>query len=1002
MKNRFRHSATRLVFTLILCLSFAGVIHGRMPGGQIGVIAPVCDPDAVGSVFAAVLRQVDLKTVGAAAEYRPSLLEDWHEQYWHIQNKLSGAEQLPGLPKQTYNKHALVYQEDKNALGTVLRRTGVLLDDIAGMPHAHDLTLLKADLKTLQSLAGDPSALSPALDEPEWGLYLVACALQRRAAFANPLLDFDEILFVARGNYNGSRAQGLKPTRDSQGQHFTTQYFGFTSIPGGGLYIASDLKSNSSIKIRDALEDSMVEEGRLKGERLVPGAFLSPELSYDGDQILFAYTQNDRQRWEWTEDSVFNIFRVGVDGKGLKQLTDGTWNDFDPTYLPGGRIAFTSERRGGYIRCFRGLKVPNYVLHSMKADGSDIYPLSYFETGEWHPSVNNDGMIVYTRWDYVDRENCLGGNFWIMYPDGRNPRAPHGNYPQPWHTFDRNYSQNAFNRARYKNILRSLADFPLHESRFEQEVSGPGKTPLDDGRLGRPYTQQHIRAIPGSQMYVATAAPHHGQAFGSLVLLNLKVPDDGFMSQVRRITPYVPFPESEQADRRQYPYGTAWPLSEDYYIVNWWENIYLLDVFGNQTLLVENSAVFGGEKNWDMRLVSPIPLKPRTMPPVLPTMTNMGEDAVPGAPPATISVMNVYESYLPFPEGTKIKYLRVLQNILKSNPQMDHPRNVGYHWENTPRIPLGIVPVEEDGSVYFEAPIERELIFQVLDENYMAVQSMRSIAYVHPGEQLSCIGCHEDRHMTPPTTTRAPLALQRPPSVLEPEVSDPVEPVTFYRLVEPVFQTSCIGCHQTEERGPQDMRFEALRPYVFHFSGGMRGNIMLRNTGGSRSIPGRVGAMESRMGRVLLNKTHREAVSEADYRRVVLWLDANAMRLGAFHSEQRQMAGEIVWPLLDTDPKNPQGLEKPRPVGDRPLQGPFGVALRPPVAGIFGNALNPSRGGIVVENRDEYRELPITLEVWAKLENAAAFNILVASDTKQSAEHWELYTYPRTAESRLK
>ncbi len=207
----------------------------------------------------------------------------------------------------------------------------------------------------------------------------------------------------------------------------------------------------------------------------------------------------------------------------------------------------------------------------MKADGSDIIPISYFETSEWHPSVNNDGMLVYTRWDYVDRENCLGSNLWTCYPDGRNPRAPHGNYPYPWHTFP--------------------------------------PDPRPDSRRGRPFTEMNIRAIPDSPRYILTAGPHHGESFGSLCLLDLRQPDDGSMSQLKRLTPYARFPESEIGARLQYPYGTAWPLSEDFTLCNAWENLYLLDRFGNQVLLLENSLVFGGQTDWDMRLIDPIPLR---------------------------------------------------------------------------------------------------------------------------------------------------------------------------------------------------------------------------------------------------------------------------------------------------------------------------------------------------------------------------------------------------------
>ena len=53
--------------------------------------------------------------------------------------------------------------------------------------------------------------------------------------------------------------------------------------------------------------------------------------------------------------------------------------------------------------------------------------------------------------------------------------------------------------------------------------------------------------------------------------------------------------------------------------------------------------------------------------------------------------------------------------------------------------------MEEDGSVYCEAPVGKALYFQLLDEKGMAVHSMRSATYVHPGEHLSCLGCHEDK-----------------------------------------------------------------------------------------------------------------------------------------------------------------------------------------------------------------------------------------------------------------
>ena len=125
----------------------------------------------------------------------------------------------------------------------------------------------------------------------------------------------------------------------------------------------------------------------------------------------------------------------------------------------------------------------------------------------------------------------------------------------------------------------------------------------------------NIRAIPGSHKYILTAAPHHGESFGSLCILDLRVPDDGGMSQLRRFTPYALFPETELPGRSQYPYGTPWPLSEDFTLCNWWENLYLLDRYGNQGYSWQ-LEVFGGETDWEMRLIDPFrsDLGPRRQP----------------------------------------------------------------------------------------------------------------------------------------------------------------------------------------------------------------------------------------------------------------------------------------------------------------------------------------------------------------------------------------------------
>ena len=859
-------------------------MQGNMSTG-FQAMPPAKDVGEERRLLANTIAEVGLKSV-SAPDPRDGVLRYWLAEYdnWRADpfapGQLEYAQARPlhylnkdKIAEQTYDRHALIWPSDGGPLGTALRRTGALLEWLAKANPALDIAALTQDYAALKACAkvdatkqGSPEDIA---------LYLALCCVRREIAFKNPLLNFDHLLCAARGTFEGS-VRSNPATQDEQGGHFTTQYFGFIALPGGGLYALNDFKS--SPRLVNILENAVVQSGRLKGRKLDHGAVATPDLSFDGRRIVFAWTSNSEHKWVYAAKTVFHLFSVNADGTDLVQLTDGDEGDFDPCWLPSGRIAFVSERRGGFIRCFTDLQVRTYTLFSMKADGTDIVPLSYYETSEWNPSVNNAGQLVYTRWDYTDRENCLGTRFWISGPDGTDPRAPHGNYPKPYHTFPGS----------------------------ERWQGGGG-----DIRIGTPLVEMGIRAIPNSSRYVFTGAPHHGSVYGSIGLLDLSLPDDGHMSQVKRFTLDEPFPETEMHMRRHYKYGTPWPLSEDFMLCNAWENLVLLDRFGNKELLAEH-ALLPCLQDERLRIIDPIPLRARPTPPIIPSRTSLASDTA-SKRPATIAVMNVYDSDLPFPPDVKIRWLRVTQNILKENHQIGLPM-IGYERENTPRIPLGVVPVEEDGSVFFEAPVAKELIFQVLDDQFRAVQSMRSVAFAHPGEQLSCQGCHEKTRQSP-QLVRAPLAMQRAPSKLQPELGR-IEPISYCRQIKPIFEQSCLPCHTKEKKGPQDMSYEALRNDTFWFSGAMGLGMTSEYSGihgGSRTIPGRFGARYCKIGNALSNEIHMKSVSAEERHTVFLWLDSNSLLLGAYDNEAAQLRGELVWPVLDVDPRNVLGTETATP-----------------------------------------------------------------------------------------
>ena len=127
---------------------------------------------------------------------------------------------------------------------------------------------------------------------------------------------------------------------------------------------------------------------------------------------------------------------------------------------------------------------------------------------------------------------------------------------------------------------------------------------------------------------------------------------------------------------------------------------------------------------------------------------------------------------------------------------------MGHTEQANARLLLGTVPVEEDGSAYFQAPARKPLYFQAVDETGRAVQGMRSIVYLQSGERRGCVGCHEPPGAAPaPRTVRA---AKRPPSVLQPG-PEGSQPFGYVRLVQPLLDQYCVRCHdgtQGQDKSP--------------------------------------------------------------------------------------------------------------------------------------------------------------------------------------------------------
>ena len=814
----------------------------------------------VAAIAAATLHAREWPDAGGAYEYA---MLDWAL----IERDIAGWKNLPPLTAtQSVNIAACIQPGDRDPLDVVIRRTRALMADLsaAGVD-------LAAETRELDEIVARSAASRRDWRETRFPAFSAVHALNRRISLKNPLLKgIERLLFVGH--------EALPLDEYKAGWHMCDQYFGFHATLhgatiGDGLYVLERPFSDHPVA-RDIAD-------------LGPGGYLSPDVSWDGTAIAFAYTHAKPEIRKWNEDTVYHIFTCASDGSSLRQLTTGCFNDFDPCWLPNGRIAFISERRGGFGRC-HGRPVPTYTLHTMFPDGTDIVCLSPHETNEWHPSVDNDGMILYTRWDYVDRGFSQAHHLWRTTPDGRDPRAVNGN-------------------TREKHSWSS----PL------MEMSG--------------------RAVPGSRLYSAVAAPHHGCAYGSIILVDPAKRDDDRMSQVSRVTPEQPLPESETKGGRQASgaYATPWPLSEKYFICVYDGHangqydvrsvrryaITLVDVFGNKTRLYTHPTI---------SCLDPMPLQARKRPPALAHGTLVGRPAdadgkrpapiPPESLPTTaqIGLVNVYDSHIPFPEGTRVTALRVWQVLPKTSPRTGIPR-LGAERQQVARQCIGTVPVESDGSAFFNAPVDVPLYFQALDAEGCTVQNMRSDTYVHPGERLFCSGCHEERTSAArPAGAANPMAMRRAPSEIRP-APEGAKPFSFARLVQPVLDARCVSCHG-EKRAPKapDLRpgdwrkdrdgftvsYRSLLPYVHWFAYDYevtkkrRGNY-LAFFEPSYTAPRTTGAWASPLYHTLKKGHHGVKLTSDEWERLLVFMGSNAQYVGHDHEVDAQRDGKVVPPPME-------------------------------------------------------------------------------------------------------
>lgn len=661
--------------------------------------------------------------------------------------------------------------------------------------------------------------------------------LQREALLQNKLFDFDKLVFVRRYTFTSN--------------HYYTDYINGCSKYGGNLCIL-DMKTGAVTELVSELKTGIF------------GAF---DLSFDAKKIVFA--------WKSEPMKGFRIYEVGIDGKGLRQLTfppdnendlirlykvgyhHGT-DDMDPIYLPDGGICFISTRCQYGILCDSPDDFTTTVLYRMDADGGNMEKLTNSSVSENTPRLTNDGRIMYTRWEYVDKGASATKCLWAMRPDGTGSSEIYGN------------------------------------------------------AINLPPTFVNGRPIPGdNNKFVVVGAPHFpGNRVGTIIRLDI-TKDIRTREPMTYLTPVDIRGEGGWCDLRNGEwigkdigpmYAEPFPLSESAFLVSYnpdkfWchENaygIYLLDEYGNHVKIHTDS---------EMSCWQPTPLKPREKPPVLQSVRrqDLAEKDL-----ALVVVTDIYQGM----EGVKrgeIKYIRI-------NEQVPRPWAARRRWDGDLcdqqhsaiswkanlglRAQHGVVPVEADGSAYFYVPADRNVFFQALDANFMEVQRERTYVNYRPGETRSCVGCHDQSSKASPASQQVPMALKRQPSKPGPQPGEVTgrRPLYYAMDVQPVFDKHCVGCHSGEKpKGNLDLSGEMTdqfnRSYEQIISKGLIKNIpeIYGKCDNVHYLPAKsLGSHVSKLVQVLV-KGHKDVkLTREEMIKITTWVDANGQYYGGYYGRR--------------------------------------------------------------------------------------------------------------------
>ena len=646
------------------------------------------------------------------------------------------------------------------------------------------------------------------------------------------------------------------------------------------------------------------------------GSIRDPELSFDGKTLLFS------ARDDFDKDN-YELYSMTLADRKISRITrppvyqGKTWpiSNIEPCFLPNGRILYISTRCSQLDPCSWS---HTGNMYTCIPDGSDIRRMGVDQVDVLYPKLLPDGRVIYTRWEYNDRSPILIQPLFVMNEDGTSQTEFYGN--NSWW----------------------------------------------------PVSLIHTRPIPGTSRVMSVASGHHVFQKGKLIEIDrtLGTQEGAGIEFIAGSSPDGT-PGRKKADIREscwskkldgfgqdgFQFAYPYPLDEEQFLVSFTPDGYQGFVRYAEYLYANNQgnpfALYWMTPDGARELLvrdseyccfQPIPVVARPVPSIRPSTVDYKKNS------GTFYVQDVY--YGPglkdVPRGS-IKKMRVVALEYRA-AFVGSNRNVGPGGDSCNQTPVGVdnacwdvkhvlgeVDIEEDGSVFLEVPALQAVYFQMLDEKGRAIQTMRSWTMLMPGEQIGCLGCHENKldGGAPAIAGKTLLALKKPAQKLQPFLvithpylkkmeqgaltdsldhylginrtkafteNGPVEGFSYRQIIQPILDRHCVACHNGEKQTAKgivpspflltatpvtDLKAKRLfnTSYVSLTHNGKK--TELTNWVDAESIPAMLppqfaGSVKSNLMNYLEPVHYNVQLSENDKRAIACWLDLGIPFCGSY------------------------------------------------------------------------------------------------------------------------